>query len=234
MKMKLLWLGIFFVSSAFGEPCPEIKGRTGNSLYHQLTMKEKCSFSLYPHSVIIPDMIYRSYTFSDDGMIMIFNSLGYGPDSEDTGARTYFIFPRVKKFKFRAQKAQLDFRNGIIWNFDATIARIKNATKLIIEEDHDVNHGNAGGVDIKVTRGILLDAGWSFGSPSHMKPELKSIFSDSKQLKCEVLNADIFKYTYVESGGEMVVDDALFKFKEESDLAVFLKQNCPLLDLSDL
>lgn len=168
--------------------------------------------------------VYRNYLFTSDGELMVFNSYGWGDDSDSTGAREYFFFPRTAdlSFNWNTQSRQLEITavSGDQFFFDYEEAQLAGMSKGQVKLATEVNKTNKGGVEILKYQGLLLDGGFKVGSAPTSSSSRNSIFKDAAGTSCTVKNTALFTY---ESDG-----DVFFKFSDK-DLSVFLKRVCPKL-----
>jgi hypothetical protein len=175
-------------------------------------------------------MIYRGYVFAADGNLMVFNSFGTGPVSETTGAREFYTFPRRFKYpSFTWDQEQRALKvistTGDEYYFDFDSAQLKGQSKAEVYVASEVTKGNAGGVEIKNYKGLILDAGFKMGSAPTSNPRGKVKFTDEVGKTCELTVGDIFSYR--EDG------DPYVKFSDKN-LASFLKKKCSKLKFPTL
>lgn len=230
MKFLVALSFLFSISiSAEVINCKDGVGQFGNfsNMRYQISFFEssqKCFISIGPNNRY---PLYRSFNFDSKGELMIFNSLGDGRPSENTGARNY-LFPVLKS----SLKYELDSENefirvhttdGRVWSFDARSSKIHNITKMDFVEDPDVNRTNNGGLELSPKEGHLIDEGWRLGGPPNIILKRKSIVKDSFGNKCSVKNKKLFKHD-LDSRGR--VNGAYFIHQNEADWKKFLKINC--------
>lgn len=206
-------------------------GNLGNMRYQIGFYKssQKCFISVGPNNRY-PE--YRSFNFDSKGELMVFNSLGDGRPSQDTGARN-FLFPVIKS----SLKYELDFKNeyinvratdGRLWSFDAKSAKIHDISDMNFIEDPVVSRTNNGGLELVPSHGHLIDEGWRLGGPPNIILSRKSTIKDSFGSECLVKNKKIFKHD-LDSRGR--VNGAYFIFQKETDWKKFLKKSCSHLGL---
>lgn len=176
--------------------------------------------------------VYRTYSFGDNGLFMIFNSYGEGPPSRMTGARTYFMFPRtghVSAHVMTTGEVAARTASGHEVRFSAERGRIAEITEAEFREDDAVRPDNEGGVEITFFSGLLLEMGYRRGGSPHGRPGRSSYFIDRHGNRCRVTNREIFSY---DSSG-----DATVRFSDE-ELADYLENHrrraCRNLDVSVL
>ncbi len=188
---------------------------------------QTCTLSIHPMEAYY-DMIYRDYSFSNDGMFQVFNSFGPGEDSSDTGAREFFLFPRSQSYVTHTwdttnQRLIVVNVTGDEFVFDTRKARLMSISRGVVKVASAVEPKNRGGVEFEKFPGVILDGGFSLGASPTGKKNNSSVFQDAKGKKCSVKNSEIFKYT---SSG-----DAVFKYRSDSSLKTFLQGRCAGLSL---
>lgn len=170
-------------------------------------------------------LLYRSYLFTSEGELLVFNSLGNGNEAESTGAREFFMFPRVQAaatYEWNDDTGRLTVTtvNGNKASFDYEDAELVEMTGAVIKRDSEIRPDNRGGVEITQYQGLILDAGFKLGSaPSGVSGAI-STFTDRNGKTCKIRNYEVFKYT--------ADGDVIFKFSDKG-LQSFLKNRCPQL-----
>ena len=181
-----------------------------------------CYVSIHPSST--PSMIYRSYVFFGDGLLMVFSSYGEGPSSKTTSAREFFFFPRRG-----APELTMDPKAGAVSvrMSDGGRADIAPATAQLsgLERGHAavsprMDPAERGGVEIPNYAGLMLDAGFRVGESPSGRPDGDSTFRDAEGRSCSIANRELFSYT---PNG-----DHTFKFTD-AGLSAWLKTACPAL-----
>jgi hypothetical protein len=205
--------------------CPDKFEVFDNTTVQTLAGNTGCFVTVNPRNVY--DLIYRSFLFDDSGLFMIFDSLGNGPESETTGAREFYFFPRkIKEVSYQydasAQRLNVTTPSGKIFVFNTEKAILVSATNSTLAIDYDVNGKNKGGVEFVKNDGLYLDLGFKMGQSPSQDPNDKVTFKDTKQNSCVVKNSDIFKYT--------LDQDVIFKY-DDAQLGKFLKRTCPKMKL---
>lgn len=154
-----------------------------------------CYLSIHPMDV--ENLTYRDYMFTNTGMMMIFNSYGEGSTSTTTGAREFYLFPRNGYPDYRVEEngdVTVKMVSGHLMRFDTKTFRIVSVTDGKVVEASSVNSKNNGGVELSLSRGLLLDIGFTMGkSPSSVKDK-KIMFHDVNSKTCSLRNRDIFVY----------------------------------------
>lgn len=208
--------------------CPYIVERYEGTQIQQLWAdgSQSCFLSVSPLDAYV-DLIYRDHLFSTDGLFMVFNSYGPGPESETTGAREFYMFPRpLNKFEFRwnrdAQELEVIHVTGDKFIFDARKARLKSISRTTVTVADYVEKGNRGGIEISNFPGLLLDGGFNIGSAPTGSSSGNSVIKDARGQSCKLQNHELFKYT---SDG-----DVILRYSDNT-LASFLQKRCSNLQL---
>lgn len=227
----LIGLALIFSSSAMADlkNCSEGVGEFGNlgNMRYQIgsyRSNGKCFISIGPNNRY-PE--YRSYNFDSKGELMVFNSLGDGRPSTDTGARSFF-FPVTSsdlkyELDFTNEYIQVQATDGRVWKFDARSSKIESIEDMTFIEDPEVNRNNKGGLELTPTRGYLIDEGWRLGGPPNIILTRNSTIKNSQGDLCIVKNKKIFKHE-LDSRGR--VDGAYFIYPKTKDWMKFLAKNC--------
>lgn len=227
--MKFI-LFVFFmvtpsISFAQNSLCPDRLERRGSIQVQQVTSNQngRCYLSINNFKLI--GMVYRSYLFSSDGDFMVFNSFGDGPQSQDTGAREFFLFPRPlaqPSFSWNDDTRRLEVTSvsGSKFYFDYENAQISSFDHGQVRLDPEITKLNHGGVEVSKYQGLMLDAGFTLGNAPSDTATAFSILTDKRGATCKVKNAEVFKYS--NSG------DVTCKYSDKG-LSHFLKARCPQL-----
>lgn len=226
MSLLLSVLATLSLAQAGDPPeCTYLVERGGGTQLQRMWNEDSqvCSISVHPMEAYY-DLIYRDYSFSSDGLFMVFNSFGPGEDSSSTGAREFFLFPRPvgqlsHSWDDSTQRLTIKNITGDEFVFDSRKARLMSITRGNVIVANDVDPKNKGGVEFQDFPGLIMDGGWSLGASPTGKKSNSSVFQDAKGKKCSVKNSELFKYT---STG-----DNIFKFRSDSGLQSFLKTRCP-------
>ncbi|MFI5361674.1 MAG: hypothetical protein ACHQ49_06870 [Elusimicrobiota bacterium] len=210
------------IASACPESDPVVVG--GTQGYAGGLRTGNCFVAIHPSST--PGMIYRSFVFFGDGLMMVFSSYGEGgTTSTMTSAREFFFFPRKG-----APTLTMDSKAGMVSvrMSDGGRADIAPPTALLSGLERGravvsprVDRAERGGVEIPSYNGLMLDAGFRVGESPSGRPDASSIFRGAEGKTCMVKNREIFNYS---SNG-----DHAFKFTD-AQLSAWLKTSCP--DLS--
>lgn len=203
--------------------CPRVDpAHVGNTQgYADGFSSGKCFVSI--GSMLVTDLIYRSYGFFSDGMLMVFNSYGDGEDSNPnlTSAREFFFFPRRGPLTLEMDPAAGTI--GVVMP-DGGRVTIDPATSQIAAFDRGsvtvaprIDPADRGGVEITSYAGLMLDAGFRMGESPSGRPKAESTFRDAQGHLCTVKNAEVFAY----AGGEHELKH------DDAQLKAFLKVRCP-------
>ncbi len=161
------------VSSALASvPCAELKPVVvgGTQGYADALGSGICYVSIDPMST--PGLVYRSYVFFGDGLLMVFNSYGDGEGIPNlTSAREFFFFPRRN-----APELNMDQKAGTISvrmsdggraDFDPAAAGLSGFERGAVTVAPKIDPASRGGVEIPRYAGLMLDSGFRLGeSPS--------------------------------------------------------------------
>lgn len=170
-------------------------------------------------------LTYRDFLFDESGLFMIFNSFGNGAESESTGAREFYFFPRKAtplsyQYDAATQRLRVAGPHGKVFVFNTEKTILVEVSDANITVDYDVNPNNRGGIEIVQNNGLFLDIGFQRGQSPSQNPQRKITFKDSANRQCQVKNADVFKYTY---GGEVNLR------YDDVQLGRYLNRACPQL-----
>lgn len=202
--------------------------RKHNTLIRSVELSQgHCAISVDPVYPITSELIYRSYMFSDESDIFVFESYGNGPDNTHTATQVYYLFPRKNSFSAKIDSnniasISIPAANDIKINLET--ARIESFLGLEYSEDASVSPESNGGFKIKSFKGIFLKTGYQVGGVAHLNPNGYSSFVDQSGKQCSVKNDLIFEYEGRTS----------FKFKTDLDLKNFLIKTCKYFDVSML
>lgn len=231
--MKLL--GTFFLlstiwaanASAFEEEsiCQDIVERRGSIQVQMILGRDGTTCYVSVHNRKAQNLTYRDYLFTSDGELMIFNSLGYGDESQTTGAREFFMFPRPLKnptFEWNDETRRMTVTtvSGNKASFDYEDAELVEMTGATVQRAAEIRPDNRGGVEIKNYQGLIMDSGFKLGSVPTGVSTAYSIFTDKQQRTCRIQNRELFKYP-----GD---GDVIFRHSDAS-LRALLRSRCPRL-----
>ena len=182
-----------------------------------------CVVSVHPRDAF-ETLVYRDYSVTNDGLLMVFNSYGPGPDAEKTGAREYYFFPRahadvaLKTIADDTSDIQVQLSSGKWLSFSPATADISNIQDGAFSRDPNISPDNQGGIEIKSYDGIYLDAGFALGHSPVEDQNGTSTFHDSLGQSCQVSNQKVFV-----TANENTVP------RSDSEISKYLKAQCPKL-----
>ena len=193
----------------------------GTQGYSDALNSGKCFVSIDPIST--PGLVYRSYAFFGDGLLMVFSSYGDGDmNSNLTSAREFFFFPRRG-----APELAMDPKGGTVSvlmsdggraDFAAATAQIASVDRGAVSVSPRIDPAERGGVEFAGYAGLMLDAGFRVGESPSGRPNATSTFHSAEGQLCTVTNRDLFNYT--------PDGDHVFKFTDVQ-LAAWLQTACP-------
>jgi len=225
----LLVLFFAVLSSSFSQAaseCTEILTREGEFQINRFEASDgDCFFGVDPSNVPA-SFVYRSFLFMDDGLFMVFNSYSTSGSPSATGARVFYLFPRVLTPKYTVNSSQFKVSTsapGIEILFHKNKPRIAGMNGGVIKESSKVSPSNSGGVELSNMKTLYLDVGFRQGQDPSTDPNRSSTFVDSRGQKCALKNHELFKYF---SDG-----DTEFLFSDQ-ELKKFLGQRCPNLKVN--
>jgi hypothetical protein len=229
----LIRLAAFVIAFQFSinaySQCVESRQIVGNTQATSMSGSDEktCMVTLDPMD--ITDLVYRSYLFNQDGLLMVFNSFGDGQISKKTGSRDFYFFPRKHDPTFDITEdgsIEVNQASGRTAILDPDAFRLLSISGAQIKISEQVRPDNAGGVEITPTEGLVLDCGFALGQQPEVRRNSKSVFKDSHGAKCEVKNSEVFSYA---PDGDVAI-----RWSEDEGLKNFLKSRCKNLDLSSL
>lgn len=158
--------------------------------------EQLCQVSIHPMNVT--DLIYRDYLMNSQGLLLVFNSYGVGPDSTTTGAREFYFFPRKDpylKIEFLNNKdVAVTMSNQQTLIFDAQTAQLKQISGSSIKVDAKVSKLNRGGVEIQANSNLFLDFGFKMGSQASSNLKGQAVFKNFRKELCNIKNKELIKY----------------------------------------
>jgi hypothetical protein len=232
MKLIGLMAALFFLVPSNGEAfsplaaqkldCKERRELIGNARFEVMNMvADTCWLSIAPDWE--PSGFYRSFLFDEHGYIMIFNSLGYGPESTTTGAREYMFFPRSQGLNYSLGISHVTFTlvNGAQLDYDGKALRFMGGRGIDVKEDPSINPNNNGGVELQPKSGLMIDFGFKLGSSPMGNRKGSAKIVDGLSQTCEVRNNEVLRW---KTGGE-----AYLKFATDAQFFQFVRTRCPSL-----
>lgn len=212
-------------SAPAAAPCPQIKPVVvgGTQGYADDLGSGICYVSIDPTST--PGLVYRSYVFFGDGLLMVFNSYGDGDNNPNlTSAREFFFFPRRGAPELtmdpKAGTVSVRMGDGGRADFAPAAAQLSGFDRGAVAVSAKIDPANRGGVEIPRYAGLMLDAGFRVGESPSGRPDAPSTFRDANGRLCTVKNSELFSYA-----GR----DHAFKFTD-AQLSAWLRTACPDLN----
>lgn len=209
---------------ANAKDCPEISGRYGDNKHFRDFV---CKISI--DSDAIDDVSKRSVTFNDEGKIQIFSNFPGTTNSNSTGARVYFLFPKRNEKKIldsTRENLKVLGTSGVEFVFDKFGNMKSSNADLKITSAKEINSKNKSGVEIEnYKRGLIFDLGYRNGNTPDLNPEAQVTVTDKNNKKCQIVNKEFMIVTK---------NDSELRYKSNSALHKFLASRCPSLDISDL
>jgi hypothetical protein len=212
-----------FRAAAAASACPRVEpSHVGNTQgYADGFSSGKCYISI--GSMLVTDLIYRSYGFFSNGLLMVFNSYGDGEDNNPnlTSAREFYFFPRTGAMSLEMDKTagtvsvvMADGGRVVIDPETSQIASLERGSVMVAPR---IDPADRGGVEITSYAGLMLDAGFRMGESPAGRPKADSTFRDAQGHLCTVKNTEVF--AYANGDHELKHTDA--------ELKAFLKVRCP-------
>jgi hypothetical protein len=216
--MKAILFVLILSSRALAD-CGYFLEAHGAFQYNRQQFGESCYLSVHPRQAL--DLVYRSFLFTSEGQLMVFNSFGEGDSSKMTAARVFFFFPRTGTPEMEVLKEEVRISFSVFsFYFSQGEARVSGMDGGKATESSKVIPQNRGGIEFAIERGLMLDAGFAVGFDPTSRQTNKANFIDRQGLSCEITNREVF--TYSEEG------DPSFRFTDE-ELKAFLAVRCPQL-----
>jgi hypothetical protein len=225
MRTLLVLAMLAFAAPARAAGCRETRPVIiGGTQGYVMAYGDKCMVSIDPSYT--PDLVYRSYAFYEDGLLMVFNSFGDGPDiARLTAAREFYFFPRSSPLGLQMdevrQSVAVVMANGDRVDFAAATGQPSALSRGAVSVAPAVEPANRGGVEFPRYAGLLLDLGFARGHSPSARPENDAFFRDAAGQTCAVKMKEVFDYT---PDGEHV-----FKYAD-AKLVNWLRFRCPFLD----
>ena len=175
-------------------------------------------------SMLSTNLVYRSYAFFSDGLLMVFSSYGDGADDNPnlTSAREFRFFPRsaiALHMDEAAGTVSVTMGDGGEVRIDPATAQIRSLDKGLVTVSPRIDPGERGGVEITSYAGLMLDGGFRMGESPAGRPNADATFRDAHGHLCTVKNRELFTYAN---------GDHAFKFTD-AQLKVWLATRCPAI-----
>lgn len=193
----------------------------------------KCSISVNPGWGMEIQGRKRSYTFSEDGFLMVYVSTQDSPrNSQRTGSNSYFLRPATleeNKLEYSFDKdihvltlitaygikVEIDTRNAHILNIEGYRLETRPLTHI---PDLAKNNGH-----ISLTAfddNILFDHGWRLGEVSIAQLSRRATVTKGNSKKCTIKNSDVLKKEANGSG------EVFFTLDNYDESLNFYKKKC--------
>ncbi|MCB0368903.1 MAG: hypothetical protein KDD45_05485 [Bdellovibrionales bacterium] len=202
VNLVVLLIGLLFSLKGFSysseENCPRLLTHVDNLQFlrnYQDDISE-CWISI-DNMNGYQNFIYRSYLVTSDGMLMVFNSYGEGPNSTHTGARVFYFFPRepfLNQTEVQKNLVSVQINSQLKFQFNTQELSLINQENFKVKTDAKISPKNKGGVEILKYNGVYLDGGFSLGRSPLENPESVSKFTNSRGQICRIKNKFIFDY----------------------------------------
>ena len=175
-------------------------------------------------SMLSTNLIYRSYSFFSDGLLMVFSSYGDGEDSNPnlTSAREFRFFPRsavTLHMDKVAGTVSVTMGDGGEVHIDPATSQIRSLDKGSVMVSPRIDPAERGGVEITSYAGLMLDGGFRIGESPAGRPNADATFRDAHGHLCTVKNSELFTYAN---------GDHSFKFTD-AQLKTWLVTRCPVI-----
>jgi len=221
--LLLCQIGTSQAFAASATSCADKYEVLDNTTVRSVPGENSCYITVGPRNVT--NLTYRDFLIDDTGLFMIFNSFGPGPESETTGAREYYFFPRNVAslgytYDSSTQRLSVTNPSGKIFVFNTEKAILVSISGTVVSQDYNVDIANNGGIEIHQNDGIYLDLGFTLGQSPSQSSTRKVTFKDRSGQTCQVKNSQIFRYT--------ADSDVIFKYSDAA-LTRFLSKTCPQL-----
>jgi len=181
----------------------------------------KCYISI--SSMLSTNLIYRSYGFFSDGLLMVFNSYGDGEDNNPnlTSAREFYFFPRrtpmALEMDHAAGTVSVVMGDGGRVTIDPATSQIGSLERGSVLVSPRIDPADRGGVEITSYAGLMLDAGFRMGESPSGRPNADSTFRDAQGHLCTVKNNELFDYV----NGQHTLK------RTDAQLSAWLRTRCP-------
>lgn len=199
----------------------------------EIQVTPNCSISVSPGWGMEIQGRKRSYTFAQNGFLMVFVSTKDSERlSQSTGSNSYFLRPSVR------------YQNTLEYDFDENIHVVTFTSAYGIKVEVDTKQAHILSIDgyridtrplthisdIAKNRGhitveafednILFDHGWRTGEVSISQLQRAATVSKGHSKKCAIKNSDVLKKDPTRSG------EVLFTLDSYQDALSFYKKKC--------
>lgn len=161
-------------------------------------------------------LIYRSYLFSSAGSMLAFLSFGEGPESETTGAKEFYFFPRKKlneqSFVWNLDDISFNIQTNAAYNFyfDAKVTEILSVKNAQVKLSKEIRKDNNGGIFLTPEKGLIFELPFTLGSAPSTQLNLSGKLLNSKNQICKLKIGQVFRKTS-DGDSEIKLTDAELK-----------------------
>ena len=226
MKSKLILLFLICLPlQLFAAKCTEYYQKLGYYNFIRQVTPDGCALAVNPEDAW-KTLIYRSLAFSDDGMLMVFNSYSKDEAPLSTGARVYYFFPRALTPDIQIQGDFVTVQAatpGLTFKFSKIDGKIYDFSWGDFKQDPQIDRSNNGGLELKNKTGLMLDSGFAFDQDARALSNHTSVFFDGTGQSCSVANTSIYNY--------LADSEIELKFKDDAAVSQFVKSACPHLSV---
>lgn len=204
--------------------CIETEERVENARLSIMSLSDgRCWLTVRPD--FPKGLIYRSFLFDNHGFLMVFNSFGEGPSSTHTGAREFYLLPRLMPLEGRVHEntIQVTVASGVVLHYDAIQLRFVGAEGATVFEEPVIAPGNRGGFELKPDQGLVLDFGFRMGSSPTGERSGKLRVIDRHGKECVLGNKEILKW---DADG-----DPMIRFATDTEAFAYIQSRCPSLKI---
>lgn len=227
MNLLASLIGLLLVSSqvfAAGS-CIDKFEVLDNTKVQSMPGSNGCFISITPRDIV--NLTYRDFLFDDAGLFLVFNSYGPGPESQTTGARELYFFPRTSKnltynYVPSDKRLMVTTPSGKVFTFNTEKSTLVSISGTSFTQEYPLSKTNNGGIAITKNDGFYLDLGFTLGQSPSQNPNRKITFKDTASRTCQVKNSGVFRYT--------ADSDVIFRYND-TQLKSYLKSSCPQLKL---
>ena len=222
---------LFFAGNLFAQEqqqpqqpdrCDRVYKNIGQHSFHRWLSNDgkTCYLSVLPSNAYT-NLVYRSFSFSTSGQLMVFNSFNDTTDPKATAARVFYFFPRNRHPNFRETQNSIIVETatqGLEFEISKTTGKVIGNSWGSVSEADEVEPYNQGGIEIFLNQGVMLDSGFKVGSDPTSNPSAKSTYKNGLNQNCSFYNKQLFSYL---NDGDVELD------KTDQELALQIQKACP-------
>ena len=223
---------LFYLQNAVSADCIDLYQSKGQIQVQQFKSAGTiCFLSVSPKNAYV-DLVYRSYVFSNQGSLLVFNSFGDGGnENELTGAKEFYFFPRLQQQQNFSWVTETELNNDFLKiesnhqfniKINAETGLISSVDQAVVQVTPEVRPDNQGGVRIWPKSGLIYELPFTKGRAPSSQRNIRGVFTDAKGFACAVKVGELFNK---DSSGE-----TYFKMNDYA-LKQFLKIKCPKLNV---